>query len=43
MIWREFVRNWPWPDLKYYPDVSLEGLRKTTVTSATLVDVWAEI
>jgi hypothetical protein len=43
MSWKGFVRNRSWPDLKYYAEDSLEGLRKATITSVTLFDVRVEI
>jgi hypothetical protein len=30
MNWREYGRKWSWPNLRYYPGICLEGLRKNT-------------
>jgi hypothetical protein len=30
MNWKRCGRKWSWPNLRYYPDICLEGLRKTT-------------
>jgi hypothetical protein len=27
--WKEFGRRRSWPELKYYPEIILEGLKKT--------------
>jgi hypothetical protein len=32
MYWKECVRKWLWPNLRYSCSISLEGLRKTTIT-----------
>jgi hypothetical protein len=36
-------RKRPWPSLKYYPEICLEGLRRTTKTSVMIADLRAEI
>jgi hypothetical protein len=35
MIWKVYGRKHPWPDLRYYPDIFLEGLNKTMKTVRT--------
>jgi hypothetical protein len=30
MNWKGYGREWSWPNLRYYPGIFLEGLRKTT-------------
>jgi hypothetical protein len=32
MNWKGCGRKWSWPNLKYYPGICLEGLRKATKT-----------
>jgi hypothetical protein len=29
MNWKGYGRKWSWPNLRYYPRISLEVLRKT--------------
>jgi hypothetical protein len=36
-------RKRPWPNLRYLPDIQLEGLRKTTKTSIGIAGLRAEI
>jgi len=30
MNWPEYGAKWPWHNLRYYPGIFLEGLRKST-------------
>jgi hypothetical protein len=30
MNWKGYGRKWAWPNLRYYPGICLEGLRKAT-------------
>jgi hypothetical protein len=36
-------RKWSWPNLRYYPGIFLEGLRKPWKTSVRIGSLWAEI
>jgi hypothetical protein len=38
-----FVRKWLSPNLRYYPGICLEGMRKTTKKSPRMAGLWAEI
>jgi hypothetical protein len=35
-------RRQSWLNLRYYPSICLEGLRKTTKTSARIASLWAK-
>jgi hypothetical protein len=41
--WEEFWRKRSWPNIRHYPGIRLEGLRKTTKTSIRMPGLWAEI
>jgi hypothetical protein len=41
--WKGFGRKWSWPNLRYYPGIHLEGLRKTTENSVRIASLQAEI
>jgi hypothetical protein len=41
--WKGYGRKWQWPNLRYYPDIFLEGLRKTMKISVRRDSLWAEI
>jgi hypothetical protein len=41
--WKGCGRKQPWPNLRYYPGIALEGQRKTTKTSVRIASLWAEI
>jgi hypothetical protein len=43
MNWKGCGRKWLWPNLRYYPSVCLEELRKTMKTSVKIPSVWAKI
>lgn len=36
MNWKECIRKWLWPDIRYHSDICLQKLRKTT--DKTFVD-----
>jgi len=36
-------RKWPWPILRYYPDICLDGLKNTRRTSVKTVGFLAKI
>jgi hypothetical protein len=38
MNWKGRERNRSWPNLRCYPDIFLEGLRKLTRTTARIID-----
>jgi hypothetical protein len=41
--WEGCGRKWPWPNLRYYPGICLEGLRKTIKTSGKIAGLGVEI
>jgi hypothetical protein len=41
--WEVRGRKWLWPNLRYYPCILLEGLRKPRKTLVWMADVWTEI
>jgi hypothetical protein len=43
MNWKGYGRNWSWPNLRYYPSIYLEGLRKTTKASEGIACLQAKI
>jgi hypothetical protein len=43
MNWKGYGRKWVWPTLRYYPDICLEGPRKTTKTSVKINGLQTEI
>jgi hypothetical protein len=36
-------KTWSWPNLEYYSEIYLEGLRKSRKSSVKKFDLWAEI
>jgi len=43
MNWKGCERKWSWPNLRYYPGICLEGLRKTTKNSVRIAGLQAKI
>jgi hypothetical protein len=43
MSWKGFGNKWSWPNLRYYPAICLEGLRKTSKTSIRIAGLQAEV
>jgi hypothetical protein len=43
MNWKGCGRKQSWPDLRYYPGICLEGLRKSSKTPVRIADFWAKI
>jgi hypothetical protein len=43
MNWRGFGRKQSWPNIRYYPDIRLEGLRKNQENSVRIAGTLAEI
>jgi hypothetical protein len=37
--WKGCGRKWPWPNLRYYPEICLEGLRRTTKIVGLLAEI----
>jgi hypothetical protein len=43
MNWKGFGTKKSWPNLRYYPGILQEELRKTTKPSVRIAGLWAEI
>jgi hypothetical protein len=43
MNWKGCGRKKSWPNLRYYPGICLEGLRKNKEISVSVADLWVEI
>jgi hypothetical protein len=43
MNWKGYGRKQSWPNLRYYPEICLEGLRETMKTSLRTANLWAEV
>jgi hypothetical protein len=43
MNWKGYGRKQSWPNLRYFPNIFLEGLRKLQKTSVRIAGLWAEI
>jgi hypothetical protein len=42
MNWKGCGKKWSWPNLRHYPAICLEGLRKTTKNFVRIAGLQAE-